>query len=232
MSPTISIMRLPRVKDERDSFTIDLAAKHRDLRLHALQTEPSSFASSYQEESQWDLGRTIAKLNNPQTVHWMAVRTVEITAESSSGDSSLLLSAPWVGFIALLGPVASDSQGSGKISAKIDPLVQMQISGMSSGFTRVDKPITEYPDTASSALEFHIGAVFTHQSARQIGIGRALIDAALDKGNDSATRLYGKAGFTVVREETYAQQVTSPDTGVVRTVERVALLMELRQEVS
>ncbi|KAK5691134.1 hypothetical protein LTR97_011786 [Elasticomyces elasticus] len=231
MSPTISIMRLPRVTDERDSFTIDLATKHQDLRLHALQTEPSSFASSYQEESQWGLDRTIAKLNNPQTVHWVAVRTVDITARSSSDNSSLLKSAPWVGFITLLGPVPSD-QHSGKMSARTDPLVQMQISGMSSGFTRVGKPVTEHPDTASGGLEFHIGAVFTHQSARQMGIGRALVDAALDKGNDSATRLYGKAGFTVVREETYAQQVTSPETGVVRTVERVALLMELRQEVS
>ncbi|KAK5718300.1 hypothetical protein LTR17_015653 [Elasticomyces elasticus] len=124
---------------------------------------------------------------------------------------------------------------------------------MSSGFSRVDKPVTEHPDTASGALEFHIGAVFTHQSARQIGIGRALVDVALgeaesqthragasafectihvDKGNDSATRLYEKAGFAVVREETYAQQVTSPETGDVRAVERVALLMELRQVVS
>ncbi|KAK5675444.1 hypothetical protein LTS10_011886 [Elasticomyces elasticus] len=253
MSPTISIMRLPRVIDERDSFTIDLATKHRDLRLHALRTEPTSFASSYQEESQWGLDRTIAKLNNPQTVHWVAVRTVEMTAESSSDDSSLLLAAPWVGFIALLGPVPSDTQGSGKISEKTDPLVQMQISGMSSGFTRVDKPVTGHPDTASGGLEFHIGAVFTHQSARQIGIGRALVDAALgeaesqtrgagvpvfectihvDKGNDSATRLYEKVGFTVVREETYAQQVTSADTGDVRKVERVALLLELKREVS
>ncbi|KAK3623586.1 hypothetical protein LTR22_024314 [Elasticomyces elasticus] len=253
MSPTISIVRLPRVTDENDSFTIDLATKHRDLRLHALRTEPTSFASSYQEENQWGLDRTIAKLNNAQTVHWVAIRTVENTVESGPDDSTLLLSAQWVGFIALLGPVPSDTQGSGMISAKTDPLVQMQISGMSSGFTRVDKPITEHPDTASGGLEFHIGAVFTHQSARQVGIGRALVDAALreaesqtrragapafectihvDKGNASATRLYEKAGFTVVREETYAQQVTSLETGDVRTVERVALLMELRQEVN
>ncbi|KAK5689924.1 hypothetical protein LTR17_026121 [Elasticomyces elasticus] len=158
------------------------------------------------------------------------------------------------GFIALLGPVPSSAQDSGKISAKTDPLAQMQISGMSSGFTRVDKPITEHRDTASGGgLEFHIGAVFVDQSARQRGIGRALVDAGLgeaesqtrragapafectihvDKGNDPATRLYEKAGFAAVREETYAQQVTSPETGDVRTVERVALLMELKREIS
>ncbi|KAK4902081.1 hypothetical protein LTR27_000983 [Elasticomyces elasticus] len=241
------------LRDERDSITIDLATKHRDLRLHALQTEPSSFASSYQQESQWGLDRTIAKLNNPQTVHWAAIRPVAKTAESSPDDSTLLLSAQWVGFIALLGPILSNAQGSGKISAKIDPLVQMQVSGMSSGFTRVDKPVTDHPDTTSGALEFHIGAVFVDQSARQRGIGRALVDAALgeaesqtrragvsafectihvDKGNASATRLYEKAGFTVVREETYAQQVTSPETGDVHKVERVALLLELKRKVS
>ena len=82
---------------------------------------------------------------------------------------------------------------------------------------------------------------------RRVGVGKALIDAALSKaeaqtaiaGNEgvkctiivdsynvAARRTYEKAGFVVVGKETYVQQPRALVAGETQRTERVGLLMQ------
>ncbi|KAK0272697.1 hypothetical protein LTR35_012663 [Friedmanniomyces endolithicus] len=251
MLPTVDVRRLPRLPKGpgEDPSAITLATKYRDLRLHALHTSPEAFASSFEIESQWGLGRTVARLSNPQAAHFIATLADRDTSgTSNNNDETALQSQQWVGFIALLGPTLSKSESSAKVSAAHDPFAQMQATGLSNNLVRTSEQATTSRPPQSGMLSYHIGAVFVERGMRKAGVGRALIDAALseaetqvherkasafectmhvDTYNDAAIRLYQKVGFEVVGEETYAQQTVASGPGESRVIERVAFLMEM-----
>ena len=204
-----------------------LAHKTRDFRLLALKTSPGAFASTYDEESRRGLDLTLERLKSTKATQFVAVAVEEALEEPGvcDADMSDLSEHDWLGVVVLMGPNRDDKI----ISAKSDPVDQM---------VRLKDAVATLE--GHEALHFHLNGMFVQPSARKSGIGRRLIEAALEKAremsascgvkgvhctiivdewNHSARDLYARCGFTVVAKEVYGD-------------DRVALRMELRKAVT
>lgn len=240
----IEILAIPTLgSDDNNSLSpitsVALARKLRQLRLTALKLSPEAFASSYDIEQQRGIDHTLERLSNPKAATLVALRvaTAGGGAEHRKNEIDQLLSTEWVGMVVLIGP---RDAGKPPASARADP------------FSCMTEPAVQckIPEAQSSSsttkLHYHLNAVFVHPSARHIGLGKALINAALrkakeqakrfrreyvcsilvDSWNITAWRLYESAGFVQVGEETYVQQPRA-DLGESERRERVAIRMEL-----
>lgn len=237
---SVNIVNLPKLPP--DAYTKDnriahaIASKNRELRLHALKTAPEAFASSFEQEVERDLSYTLERLKTAHADHFFAVdRSIPPwTLERAHEFFDNLLEATWLGMIALIGPLSPS--GSAAMSAKQDPLTK-------DGSGR-DLPAAE--QTRPGELSYHINGTFVDPKARGAGLGRALIEAAIAKGqveavkrgsrlhctvsvdseNTAAMQLYSSTGFCAVGEQTYVQQ---PRTrmGEWKADERIAIRMEL-----
>lgn len=219
--------------------SVALARKFRQLRLTALKTAPEAFATCYDVARQRGLDVTLERLSNPKVVNLVASKVVTAIAgvEHENKEIDHLLAGEWVGMTVLMGP--QDAEQS-PVSARADPFSSMIEP-------TVQSKIPEKESFSSTRkLQYHINAVFVDPSARNSGLGLALINAALGKAkeqaksfrrdyvcnilvdsrNTAAWRLYEKAGFVQVDEETYVQQPRG-ELGEVEQMERVAIRMEL-----
>lgn len=80
-----------------------LAAKYRDLRLHALQQSPDSFSSTYEEESTYSLETWQSRLFRPGKTTFVCID------KSSSAPSDAVEEGQWAGQISVLGPIPADT---------------------------------------------------------------------------------------------------------------------------
>ncbi|KAJ8106482.1 hypothetical protein OPT61_g9507 [Boeremia exigua] len=92
------IVRIPRASP---NFA-DLVTKSRTFRLHALETDTTSFLSPYAVESALPLSVWHKRLSNPEVTTLVCVAT---TAPSDANDETLLIEGQWVGFAAVRGPM-------------------------------------------------------------------------------------------------------------------------------
>lgn len=242
---TFNIITLPRLPEgsETDTHSIALAEKFRSLRLHALKTAPEAFASSYDVESQRGLEQTFQRLNNPKAVNLLAVKDNRDILSTTGIEENIdaLLATDWVGTIVLIGPDESGSTPT--VSARADPFERITASAPQRSLSqKADMSAAPNP----TCLHYHLNGVFVCDSARNGGLGKALIEAALQKAeaqarrlqcafrctilvdsrNEAALRLYEKAGFGVVGEETYVQQPRKM-LGEQQVAQRVALQLVL-----
>jgi GNAT superfamily N-acetyltransferase len=220
------IVTIPKFAGDetKNNPQLALAHKFRDFRLLALKTSPGAFASTYHDESQRSLDHTFERLKNTKATQFVALAFEsaldgDLVFEADMGD---LLERDWLGTVVLMGP----NEGSKRISAKADPLDQMA--------ARDDQMVKV---EGHEALHFHLNGMFVRPSARGSGMGKRLIETALEKArenvkgpglkgmhctiivdewNESARNLYARCGFEVVATELYGD-------------DRVALRMELRK---
>lgn len=227
------IVILPHLAEAVSDNVEELAIvqRYRQFRLYGLQSDPDAFASSYAEESMHSPASAFwrARLHNPQVTHCVAISALD--EETKHGHPPDVLISKWLGLVAMIGP--QEEAVGNNISAKTSPLTQTPTDGH-----------TQRSNT-SRVLPYHFGFTFTAPCSRRCGISAALVDAALeiaeaecrkrngkelkhtvhvDSANAGARRLYERAGFKVVGEETYTPRPR--ESGV--QAERVAALMEYR----
>lgn len=256
-SPTFAVVALPQLPDspEADERAIALAYKFREIRLQSLKVAPEAFASSYEVESQRGIDQTLQRLSNPKAIIFVAIRSPSTASRDGSGDGVHgLLNSDWVGFIGLLGPETEEAWSA--VSAQRDPWARTAATTDAAlGTTTTTAPVSAEHEGIASAvktLHYHIGGVFVSPAARHHGLGKALIDAALARAsamarstqasmrcsilvmpeNAAALKLYEKAGFVVVGEETYVQQPRALVAGETQADETVALRMEFVESVT
>ncbi|KAK6443253.1 60S ribosomal protein L10A [Oleoguttula sp. CCFEE 5521] len=216
-----------------------LAEKSRGFRLLALKSSPKAFASTYEEESKRSIEQTYERLTNSKAVHFVALKCDDESTEQRNPVVGLdeLARNEWEGFIVLLGPQDSSDGG---VSASVNPFHLM--TKISAG----DDAEGDFDGSRQDqkALHFHLNGMFVRPAARGSGLGRMLIEAAIDRavstalGSDAkeivvtiivdewntvARSLYERCAFVVVARETYQQQ------GQEQADVRVALRMELRR---
>lgn len=239
MDPTVgTVVKLPKLNtedyNESNEIARTLAEKTRTLRLHALQTAPDAFASSYEDEVQRDLAHTLERLQTHYANHYFAVDCAmeQWTEKSHARFFDELFSARFVGSIVIVGPLPMEG-----FTAKEDPLaVDRRRKSAKS-----HKPSNE-------ALHYVLNGTFVDHKARRSGFGRRLIEAAMASGqqdafgrgrdflctvlvdseNEAAKALYEKAGFIASGDETYVQRPRA-QMGESKSVERVAVKLELRR---
>lgn len=243
MSAEFEVCRLPRLPDNPQGSPENhwkvLAERYRELRLDALRTAPDAFASSYEVERERDLEQTWQRLSNPKAINFIAISTKGDSSDPkpATGVLEVANEAEWVGLIVLIGPQDGNED---TVSAKQDPFAKM---------TAVTPAPPEAPietETKTRRFHYHLNGVFVRPSARKAGLGRRLINAALahareeadaagaghkitivvNEENRAARELYEKAGFVLLRSETYVQQPRAL-AGESHAEEKVALLMEL-----
>lgn len=236
--PAITIVKLPKppLAVEDDADWTGLAQKFRGLRLRSLETSPEAFASTYEAESQRGLDQTFDRLRNRNARQFIAVENIDGDRECSPDfwDVFAICQREWVGMIVLVGPM------EGSVGAQADPINAV--------IQQLDDGACEAADAKTSIstppVEFVLNGVFVEPSARGRGIGKALMNIAVDRAksyestgpvdrfitvlvsgeNEEARKLYEKAGFRVVGEETYTQEPRRL-LGEIRAVEKVALKM-------
>ncbi|OQO12143.1 hypothetical protein B0A48_02783 [Cryoendolithus antarcticus] len=216
-----------------------LAEKSRDFRLLALKISSNAFASTYEEESKRSIEQTYERLTNSKAVQFVALKRGDEAIEQGASVVGLdeLVRNEWEGFIVLLGPQAGSDGG---VSASVNPFHLM--TKTSAGDDAEDKSGGSHQD--QTALHFHLNGMFVRPAARGSGLGRMLIEAAIeravataqgsdtkeivvtiivDEWNTKARSLYERCAFVGVARDTYRQQ------GQELAELRVALRMELRR---
>lgn len=249
MAPTAhKIVTIPRLDPELgalDETATALGHKYRDFRLLALRTSPGAFAASYEEEARRGLDHTFVRLSNPKATQFVALEchAERESFESTQADVGELTSSEWHGFIGIFGPLEDSID---QVSAVTDPFVQMTAG--TKGTTLHQSPAARRVE-ASEPLRYHLNGMFVSPAARGLGLGKRLIDAALDgaeaKGkelscgvrstilldewNTPAKKLYEKAGFHVISRERYTKDAKRLAEGETAREERAALRMEVRR---
>lgn len=239
----LTVIELPKPPSEAHNQAqwTELVAKFRALRLRALQVAPGAFASTYESESQRRLDQTFDRLRNPKARQFVATEDDRLDASNSTSPAGNdvikgICRSDWVGMIVLIGPMEE------RVTARQDPIRTAGVGG-TEHFEAENRTTKIW---RSACKDFVLNGVFVEPSARKKGVGKLLIDAALeqasgdvpnsststsvtvlvDRENEDARRLYARSGFVVAGEETYTQQPRAL-LGEGNPAERVALRMRL-----
>ena len=231
-----SVVQLPKPTREATdgAVWIGLAESFRTLRLRSLERAPEAFASTYETKAQRGLEQTLDRLSNPKARQFIAVEDDGAVKGTISDGCPLdgLCKKRWVGMIVLLGPMQD------AVTPRADP-IRSTSSGKAGDSTLLD---TNPEGRRTLPAEFVLNGVFVEPSARGRGVGKALLDTALEQvtspraegeittfvtvlvnvENHEARKLYEKAGFARVGEEKYTQQPRGL-LGEVQRKEKVAL---------
>jgi ribosomal protein S18 acetylase RimI-like enzyme len=107
--PSHAIIQLPHTFDDHHSkYLPSLLQKSKTLRLKALQTDPSSFASNYAKEILFEDSIWEARLKNPLARTFVAVDMSNLA--SSTDDLEILKIAEWSGSTVLFGPRVTNGE--------------------------------------------------------------------------------------------------------------------------
>ena len=217
-SPTYKIVVLPNLRHEPEPEPnlLRLAEKFFELRMKALQKSADAFASKYETEVKDGPARSLSRLTNAKAVHFVAMKTPGgINADTDVNSIESILASDWVGFNVLLGP--EEGSELSVPSANLDPFPRMTATGTTqSGIHELVHRPAEHDE-----LHFHINGMYVDASARGAGLGRKLMDAALDRAkleatnvkvrsrvslsvyshNVAAMKLYEASGFKVLKTE-------------------------------
>ncbi|KAI9691853.1 MAG: hypothetical protein M1822_007925 [Bathelium mastoideum] len=226
-----AIAALPKISPEKtDPNTI--ITRVRDFRLKSLQLAPESFGSTYEVEAKKQPEFWVNRVANPKATTFIAYETERTNCSDLNDDHAQgFLNADWLGSITLLGP----KQGLAEFSLHTSPWVILR------------QDCEQFQDVSGQAeplRHYLINGMFVTPAARGLGLGRALVDAAMDHAmrqtrendaeimkctlivdndNDAARTLYLRSGFAIVKEEMF-----KPEIGK----HRPALTMELTRTVS
>lgn len=226
------IVELPKILGHASNGVL-LANRYRDYRLHALKTAPEAFAAAYETEVQRGIDHWLCRLDTPKASHIIAAKS----------EPRSYIGCLWEGMIVLLGP--EDGHSTAQVSAKSDPFNKMT--------AQVGGTVAKQPAEPANALHFHLNGVFVDLPARGTGLGKRLVEAALNVGlrsceqsgastfhctvlvdseNAAANRLYEKVGFKAVGSESYTQQPRALVDGEMEKRDRIAIQMELIRSVA
>ena len=220
------IVTIPKLDEKISEHNqLALAHKFRNFRLHALKTAPGAFASSYEDEAKCGLDHTFERLRHAKATQFVALAcnaSIPNTKHVCEAGSDELLNHDWLGIIVLI----SLEGGLNGVSAKADPFSQIA--------NKASQSEAAHATQNNNRMHFHLNGTFVSQSARRRGVGKRLIEVALDTArsvsnrrndgfhctiivdewNHAAIKLYERVGFEVVAKETYGE-------------DRIAVRMEL-----
>ena len=213
MEPTtVSVLNIPKLRDPpKDSLIVKtLIEKFRGIRLDGLKNAPEAFSSRYEVVSERPFEFFRDAFFDPTKDHFIALdRPLPGNFDiANSEHAQALLDANWIGMLVL-----SDTKEES--TSTIDSSLLIQDSKHESS------PARETQALGNKPLSFELNGVFVYPEARGSGCGKALVDAALAKGeaaarrrevdfacvvlvystNETARRLYEKTGFHVTRAE-------------------------------
>lgn len=180
---TYQIVLIPKLTEAHEHIT-GLAEKFRAFRLGALLKSPDAFASTYEVENQRGLDHSIQRLISPKAAQYVALRraTKHETPRSEGEAIERLLKDDWVGLNVLLGPEEGDEL-SGP-SASLERTTPGLWPPNTSFFARSEGPLD---------LHFHINGMYVDPSTRGAGLGKALMEAVLQRADAEAAKVSGKA---------------------------------------
>lgn len=180
---TYHIVLVPKLSETHKDIS-GLAKKFREFRLGALTKSPDAFASTYEVESQRGLDQSIQRLISPKAAQFVALRSAipHDTPQSETEAIERLLDDEWVGLNVLLGPEEGDEL-SGP-SANLEKTTPGLWPPNTRFFARSESPLD---------LHFHVNGMYVDPETRGSGLGKALMDAVLQRADAEAAKVSGKA---------------------------------------
>ncbi|OCK86469.1 hypothetical protein K432DRAFT_376782 [Lepidopterella palustris CBS 459.81] len=201
---------LPKICDNQGIWE-SLVSQQKEFRLASLKVAPEAFSSKYERESQFERSVWESRLKNPMAFTFVAIATEDTSPSTAELRLSEVVRLPWAGMLVLVAVMDEATTGAPSHTP-------------SECFRPHDKLDTPH-------LEFQLNAMFVQPAARGLGLGKALIEAAIaygqavseDKGslstrftvlvgseNLAAINLYRKAGFKATGEEVGGRIDTVP----------------------
>jgi ribosomal protein S18 acetylase RimI-like enzyme len=155
-SPTFQTFRI----DKTAANFPTLVNQYRSLRLEALTTSKTSFASTYEEESVWPICSWVTRLARPGVEHFIIA-----TNPTSATDKS---EQKWLGQLVLLGPLS------------------LQDYALAPEANEPESQITD----AEKETRWQLTALYISPEYRRQRLGKLLCKAAIEYANDvSAGRI-------------------------------------------
>ncbi|KAF2671613.1 hypothetical protein BT63DRAFT_422156 [Microthyrium microscopicum] len=208
MARSFAIVHLPRKYDSPEVAThlATLATKLKAIRLEALKTDPDAFGSTYEREVAFTDEQWAERLTNPLAQHVVALDLREPGNDmDGKSDLEMALAAPFVGTTVLIGPraVSSSQVSDSQMSPSASPWAQFH-----------DAPsVTTETLSPGTELQYAMNGVWVHPNGRRAGLGKQLIDGALEAGKRDMKRLSAPKrvnGFVVV----FVEKDNEPATGL------------------
>ena len=195
------ITLLPKIADADTLQT--LAQTFRQFRLLALQSSPNAYTSTFEQEVEFPFNVWLQRLQDEAARHIVAT----VLLEDEKATIVALSPGDWAGLIVIL-----EKQGYETPDAT------------SAANTRSPFPPTNLRSMEVRTLEtwYQLNALFVHPGARRQGLGKALIERALeqikrvaaasgiysskvvihvDSWNEGARALYSSCGFEIQSED-------------------------------
>ncbi|KAF2267108.1 hypothetical protein CC78DRAFT_531186 [Lojkania enalia] len=206
MSPTYIVTLLPKSHPDPAIWS-RIIAHQKDFRLRSLQISPESFSSSYEREEQFSDKDWEARLQNPLAYTFIILKCSKTETETNKTvDLTDIVDGEWVGMGVLAGPMG-DLPGNMREMADEERCTEFEISG-----------------------------VFVLPGARNLGLGKSLVEATVEHGkslgkqrgasevlvkvsaastNVQALKLYERLGFSVIASD-QTDSEEAPDTVVMQ----------------
>ena len=200
-----------------DTAFLLLMAKYREFRLQSLKLAPDAYASTYEQEIEFESEVWRQRLTNPKAQHIVILRdtcrakpSTELEAKGQSKvKENLILSCEWVGLVVVVERATESSQLGGKSPSEFNHAM-----------AAYDREVRAQQQNWT----YQLNGLFVCHSVRRLGLGQALVKSGiqcarmmakqrslthasitilLDTWNEAARNLYGKHGFVKVGEEEY-----------------------------
>ena len=175
-----------------------LVQKLKSFRLESLQKSPEAFASTYEREIAFSTAQWEARLSNPLATTIVAIRKYhEDDSDEEVTNVQQLEEEEWLATTVL---VQSESPVAGV-------------------HTSMESDHSHTPQ----AIEFHLNGVYVAPAHRNIGLGRAILQKALQVGQDLARSAGALEAYFKVR-------VDSDNLAACRTYARGGFQEEAREQ--
>lgn len=229
------IHTLPRAINDAEKWS-QLRDKLKTLRLKSLQQDPEAFSSTYAEEVKFSNEIWEKRMTSSLAVQLVAVERHSKTESDIPPEGiSALLSGDWLGGLVLIGPKEDASRSPGE-----------SLGSESTPSSAIDG------EHASTPV-YELNGVFVVPEARGLGLGRKLVDAAMQAGissakdqgfrairvqvrvdtdNRPARMLYRSGGYVDRKVETYTSKEKEKDGVKIPSTMRAYIVMERPEELS
>lgn len=206
----------------------EVVNRYKQLRLHGLKVDPQSFSSTYEDESKFEDGVWLSRIQNPVGKTFAAVTdsnpqseasTTETLVKTDGANDALqrLLRKEWAGIVTLLGPGVFSRPNEGVATGLNQPYEVF----IQNNKYQIPMTTSELGDLSGAHLVYLVAGMFVSPSGRRRGHGQRLMEAAIaattkevralggskvsitlqvESGNLGAQRLYERVGFKVVDE--------------------------------